>query len=154
MKSSNLVVVLTSFAWALSFNSTAVPDETYDIVLDGLDNPFGLAVHPDTGNVYVSESSAGRVVRVIDGKVEEVITGFPRDSYSLGSTFDVGPLGLAFFDKQTLLVGGGGLPVGKDLIQLYYQWSPYAVKKMEANKDFMETVKGLMDGVLLLIEEE
>jgi len=45
-------------------------------------------------------------------------------------------------------------PEGQELLQLYYQWSPQVVRKMEANKEFMETVKGLIDGVLLLIEEE
>jgi len=45
-------------------------------------------------------------------------------------------------------------PEGQELIQLYYQWSPQVVRKMETHKDFMKTVKGLINRVLLLIEEE
>jgi len=44
-------------------------------------------------------------------------------------------------------------PEGRELIKLYYQWSPVIVKVMEADEDFKEDMKGLIDGVLELIGE-
>ena len=42
-------------------------------------------------------------------------------------------------------------PEGRELIRLYYQWSPMIVKAMEKDKEFKEEVKELIDGVLELI---
>ena len=57
-------------------------------------------------------SGAGRIVRIelSTGKVEDVITGFKQDVYGKGPMYDIGPLGLAFLDANTLVVGGGDLP--------------------------------------------
>lgn len=92
---------------------------TLETVLDNLDNPCGVAVQPDTGHVFVAEGGAGRIVRVVDGKLEEVIVGFPQDQYGKGPTYKIGPLGLAFIDAKTLVVGGGGLADGLDLLRVY-----------------------------------
>ena len=45
-------------------------------------------------------------------------------------------------------------PEGKELIKLYYQWSPTIVKAMEGDDGFKEDVKEMVDGVLGLITEE
>lgn len=90
-----------------------------ETVLAGLDNPCGVAVQPGTGHIFVSESAAARVVRIINGLVEEVITGFPRDTYGEDPKYTVGPLGLVFQGQDTLLVGGGGLPEGEELLRVY-----------------------------------
>jgi hypothetical protein len=42
---------------------------------------------------------------------------------------------------------------GRELIRLYYQWSPVIVKAMENDEEFKEEVKDMIDGVLLLISE-
>ena len=42
--------------------------------------------------------------------------------------------------------------VGKELIKLYYQWSPVIVKAMEADEEFKEDVKALVDGILGMVE--
>ena len=42
-------------------------------------------------------------------------------------------------------------PEGKELIKLYYQWSPVIVKAMKEDEEFKEQVKELIDGVLGLI---
>jgi hypothetical protein len=44
------------------------------------------------------------------------------------------------------------LPVGNELIELYYQYSPLIVRAMEADADFKEDVKELVDGVLGMVE--
>ncbi len=45
-------------------------------------------------------------------------------------------------------------PAGQELIRLYYQWSPVIVKAMEADEEFKEEVKAMIDGVLPLIEKQ
>jgi len=41
---------------------------------------------------------------------------------------------------------------GKELIKLYYLWSPIIVKAMQADEEFKEDVKDLIDEVLTMIE--
>ncbi|MBW2652523.1 MAG: hypothetical protein JRC57_05495, partial [Deltaproteobacteria bacterium] len=43
-------------------------------------------------------------------------------------------------------------PEGQEIIRLYYEWSPVIVKAMEADEEFKEEVKEMVDGVLELIE--
>lgn len=96
-------------------------EETFktETVVDGLTNPSGVAIQPETGIVFVADSGAGRVIRIVEGKVEEVITDFPADVYGKGPKYQIGPLGLAFLDKNTLVIGGGGLPDGEELLRVY-----------------------------------
>ncbi|MDB4468390.1 hypothetical protein N9093_00880, partial [bacterium] len=44
-------------------------------VVERLNNPCGVAIQPTTGHVFVSDSGALRVIRIVDGKAEPVITG-------------------------------------------------------------------------------
>lgn len=90
-----------------------------DAVLGALSNPTGLAVQPETGHVFVSDSAAGKIVRVVDGKAEDVITGFPMDLYGKGPKYDIGPLGLAFVDKDTLVVGDGSFKDGEEFVRVF-----------------------------------
>ena len=43
-------------------------------------------------------------------------------------------------------------PVGQEIIKLYYQWSPAIVKAIEADEEFKEEVKDLVDGFLRMVE--
>ena len=88
-------------------------------VLSDLDNPSGIAIQPETGIVFISNSGASQVIKVVNGKAEPVITDFPVDVYGKGPKYNIGPLGLLFLDKKTLVVGGGGLPDGQDLLRVY-----------------------------------
>ncbi|MFV1965824.1 MAG: hypothetical protein ACC628_10405 [Pirellulaceae bacterium] len=90
-----------------------------EVVLEGLDNPWGVAVQPGTDHVFVSESGAGRVVRVRQDRIHEVIVGFPTGAMQLDPAYQVGPLGLAFLNENTLLVGEGGLAGGKDQVRVF-----------------------------------
>lgn len=94
-------------------------DAEVETVVDGLFNPCGVAVQPGTGHVFVSDSGAMRVIRIVDGKIEEVITGFPKGVYGTAPKYEVGPLGLAFVDQNTLIVGGGGNKAGEEMLRLY-----------------------------------
>lgn len=99
--------------------STASADHHIEAVLTGLDNPCGVAIQPGTGHLFVSDSGAGKIVRVVDGKAEDVITDFPIDVYGKGPMYNIGPLGLAFLGSDTLVVGGGGLADGEELLRVY-----------------------------------
>lgn len=68
-----------SFSAPASSNpAPAIPSSVSDlfeasVVADGLSSPDGLAVNPLTGELYVSEESAGRVSVIRDGKAVPVI---------------------------------------------------------------------------------
>jgi hypothetical protein len=42
-------------------------------------------------------------------------------------------------------------PVGQEIIELYYQWSPVIVRTMEGNEKFKREIKEIIEGVLPLI---
>ena len=43
---------------------------------------------------------------------------------------------------------------GRELIKLYYQWSPVIVRAMEGDEDFKEDVKAMVDEILGMVEVE
>ena len=45
-------------------------------------------------------------------------------------------------------------PGGRELIKMYYQWSPILVKVIEEDEEFKAEVKEMIDGVLELIGKE
>jgi hypothetical protein len=45
-------------------------------------------------------------------------------------------------------------PVGQEIIELYYMWSPTIAKIMEEDEEFKKNVKEIIDGMLELIVEE
>lgn len=104
---------------ALCVSSASAQDVKVEKVVGGLDNPCGVAVQPDTGVVFISDSGAGRIVRVVDGKLEDVVVGFPLDIYGKGPMYNIGPLGLAFLDKDTLIVGDGGFKDGEEYVRVF-----------------------------------
>ena len=117
---SVIVAMLIWMSTLLAGNGQAnAQDAIPEVVAQGLTNPSGVAIQPETGHVFVADSGAGRVVRVIDGKIEAVITDFPTEGNGANPSYKIGPLGLLFLDKETLVVGGGGLPNGEDLISVF-----------------------------------
>jgi hypothetical protein len=123
---------------------------TVETLAEGLDNPCGLAVRPNLPaippfEIYLSESGAGRVVRITTDKAAEVtpvVTGFPKGSGQF-SPYEVGPLGIEFITRNKLAVGTGGLGEGKDLIRVYtapndgkaipYDQADYSIGPVEAD---------------------
>ena len=110
---------LTAVALTALCCAAAPAQQEVETVLGGLTNPCGIAIQPETGDVFVADSGAARVIRVRDGQAEDVIVGFPLDVYGKGPSFKIGPLGLAFLDKNTLVVGGGGLVDDQELLRVY-----------------------------------
>lgn len=108
-------------AVALSLPSALLAAEPQiKTLVKGLNNPCGVEVAKG-GDIFVSDSAAHKVIRVSakGGKTSDLITGFPEDIYGKGPKFAIGPLGLALLDDETLVVGGGGLPDGQELVQVY-----------------------------------
>ncbi len=90
------------------------------IVVDGLTHPSGIALQPETNVVFVADSGAGRIGRIADGKLEPVIEGSQvGKSAGRANQEAVGPLGLAFVDQQTLIVGDGGYGAGADCVRIF-----------------------------------
>ncbi|MFO0941048.1 MAG: hypothetical protein U0930_09790 [Pirellulales bacterium] len=75
-------------------------------VTDGLNNPTSVVVQPETGLIFVADSGNGQVVRVLDGKVDPVITDFPKEALGTTPPVNIGPLP-SIFNKDNLLVGTG-----------------------------------------------
>src|SRR5262245_10862101 len=95
-------------------------DAKVEQVLGGLVNPCGVAVQPVTNQVFISDSANGRVCRVVNGKLEDVITGSPKDVFGKGPFYDIGPLGLVFSpDGKWLIVGDGGYKDGEECIRVF-----------------------------------
>ncbi len=95
-------------------------------VLVNLVNPCGVAIQPQTGFVYVSSRYGvycydPSYKKSKDHKAWVVIDGYPEHVgvWEIGSKYDVGPLGLAFLDKDRLVVGGGSRKPGEDLVRIY-----------------------------------
>lgn len=110
----------TAFAaLAALYCSIAFAEAKVTTVLDNLDNPSGVAIQPETGHIFVSDSGAGRVIRLVDGKAEDVIIGFKTDIYGKGPMYNIGPLGLLFLNRDTLVVGGGDLPDGQEQLRTF-----------------------------------
>jgi hypothetical protein len=111
-----------SFVFALAVGigwASHAEDAKVEDVVGGLSNPCGVAVQPGTGVVFVSDSATGRVCRVVEGKLEDVIAGSPKDVYGKGPFYDIGPLGLLFLDQNTLVVGDGGLKDGAEFLRVF-----------------------------------
>ncbi len=117
--STTLALLPLAISFLFAGSQVGAQDAIPEVVVQGLNNPSGVAIQPNTGHVFVSDSGSGRVVRVIDGKIEDVITDFPTEGYGTDPTYKIGPLGLLFLDEETLVVGGGGLPDGEDSIRVF-----------------------------------
>lgn len=92
-----------------------------EVVAKGLDNPCGVAVQASTGHVFVAGN--GSVVRLVNNggtlSAQPEITGFPVDVYGKGPMYNIGPLGLAFWDDNTLIVGDGSQKDGFEVVRFF-----------------------------------
>ena len=83
------------------------------VILANLDRPCGVAIHPESGELYMSEGGAGRIIRVVDYEDESaeqsvVIEGFGQAGVGLDESLTLGPCGLLFLNKSNLLIAGNG----------------------------------------------
>lgn len=101
--------------------SASAAEPTVKVVAEGLDNPSGIAVQPGTGHVFVASHAGIHRVDPKSGKLTAEVTGYPEptDIYGKGPKYPVGPLGLAFIDKEWLVVGDGSRVDGEELVRIY-----------------------------------
>jgi DNA-binding beta-propeller fold protein YncE len=90
----------------------------------GLDNPTGVAIHPESGDLIVAERRG--IVRFLTKKPEEgkkrrnmEVNRFPTDQYGKGPIYDIGPLGIAFIDDEHLVVGDGSQVDTDEVIRVF-----------------------------------
>jgi hypothetical protein len=88
------------------------------VVVEGLNNPTAVAQQPG-GDLFVAESGAGRVVRIVEGKAFEAIGGSAIDKYGKGPIYDIGPLGLAFLNDKQVVVSDGGYADGEEFVRIF-----------------------------------
>ncbi len=106
-------------ACLLVTTSARAEDVSIETLVTGLHRPCGIAVQPSGSptrcQIFVSDTAAGRVIRVpsdAPAQVAEAITGFPTGQGGNGPFGQVGPRGLLFLDDYQLVVaaaaGGSG----------------------------------------------
>lgn len=93
-------------------------------LVTNLQNPSGIAIQPETGHVFVA--SRHGIYRYVPGaegatiRLEILNDNYKKtDIYGKGPKYDIGPLGLAFLDKDHLVVGDGSRPDGEELVRVY-----------------------------------
>jgi DNA-binding beta-propeller fold protein YncE len=85
-----------------------------------LDNPSGVAVHGETGHVFVTSRQG--VFRYVPGKPAKIyleVEGFGTDVYGKGPQYNIGPLGCALWGTDRLIVADGSRKDGEELVRIY-----------------------------------
>lgn len=104
------------------------------------------------GEFEITLSAGGLILNVTEGKFDlsnepEIITPCPSEQI-YGEHSEETEL-LRYIRDNVL----SHIPEGRELIRLYYQWSPVIVKAMEEDEKFKEEVKEVFDGALELFGE-
>jgi DNA-binding beta-propeller fold protein YncE len=111
-KNAWLVAVSASLMSVTGF--AADPNTT--VVVDGIDNPSGLAVQQSTGDIFVSARSG--VHRLASGAkaLQTEVNGFATDIYGKGPKYNIGPLGVGMLGDDHLVVADGSNPDEKEVV--------------------------------------
>lgn len=122
-----ILVLLCCFT-LVSITASELSAQKVDVLLmvSNLENPTGIAINSETGHVFVATRFA--VYRYVpDPKTPGVhveIAGYPTDVYGKGdfassTKFHIGPLGLAFMDKDHLVVADGSRKDVDEVVRVY-----------------------------------
>jgi DNA-binding beta-propeller fold protein YncE len=89
-------------------------------------NPCGVAIQPGTDYVFVSTRFGiyrydPNYKQPLLHKAGIEIDGYPAkvDVFGPGPKYEIGPLGLAFLDRNHLVVGDGSRPKGEEFVRIY-----------------------------------
>jgi hypothetical protein len=89
-------------------------------------NPAGLAIQPGTDYVFISSRFGiyrydPNYKQPTEHKAGLEIDGYPKqvDVFGTGPKYEIGPLGLAFLDRNHLVVGDGSRKKGEELVRVY-----------------------------------
>lgn len=128
----------TCFAFVLlCITCPLAAEPTVTTVAEGLTNPCGVAIQPETGVVFVADSGKGRIVRIVHGQLQDVIVNSKIDVYGKGPKYDIGPLGIAFINKNTLVVADGGHVDGEEYLRVYEIPEPFT-KPLDYENDAVQ----------------
>jgi hypothetical protein len=119
---SRISVTALTLLFALAVGAAEPPKVKVEPIASGLDNPMGIAIRPGTNELFISESGAGRVIRILadkPAKTATILTGVPVGAAPSPLGFRVGPLGLVFLDRVTFAIGTGGKGPGQDVVGIY-----------------------------------
>jgi hypothetical protein len=144
--------IILGLAWSfgsIAFGADTNASEVKKILTD-LKNPHGVAVRPDGSGeayeVFVAESGAGRVIKILSGKPEkriDVVAGFSTKPANDDSPSSAGVHSLHFLDHMRLVVAGGdddGTPFVR-LYELTEPESPLAADQHKHEANVPETGK-------------
>jgi DNA-binding beta-propeller fold protein YncE len=89
--------------------------------LGNFDNPTGIAIHPETGDIFVAEHRGiFRIFQDGDTRTKKPeVRGFPTDHYGKGPIYEIGPLGIAFLGNDQIVVGDGSRPDTEEVVLVY-----------------------------------
>ena len=93
-----------------------------ETALTGLTNPCGVAIQPVTGAVFVSDTGAGQIVKLSSDAADKsspVVTGYPQEMNGKETSYGVGPLGIVFYNQNTLISGEGALKRGDEVLRVF-----------------------------------
>ncbi|MCA9041670.1 MAG: hypothetical protein KDA65_15060 [Planctomycetaceae bacterium] len=117
-KAKRLALLTGCLSLSLACLAYAEEPEHETLVID-LDNPSGVLVHPETGNVYTASRFGVHRYEPKEHKAVFEVSDYASDIYGKGPKYDIGPLGLGLLDKDHIVVGDGSRPDGEELVRVY-----------------------------------
>ncbi|VAX39528.1 hypothetical protein MNBD_PLANCTO02-1724 [hydrothermal vent metagenome] len=90
-----------------------------EVLALNLENPSGLAIHPETGDVFIASRYGIYRYQPKEHKMNIEIDNYATDVYGKGPRYNIGPLGLTFIDKNHLVVADGSRKDGEELVRIY-----------------------------------
>ena len=119
MKPILIIIVVVAFLFDASPPPVSGQLKKPDVLVNDLKNPWGVAVQPTTDMVFVSDTGRGRVLSLEFRSVDEIVVDFPLSEFELDDSIVLGPLGLIFRGRDTLIVGTGGSADGDDNLSIF-----------------------------------
>lgn len=128
MRKIHKILVLLCCLTLVSVVSSDLTAQEVEVkhLVSNLENPTGIAINSETGHVFVATRYA--VYRYVPHpKTDSVhieIANYPTDIYGKGdfassTKFNIGPLGLAFMDKDHLVVADGSRIDVDEVVRVY-----------------------------------
>lgn len=114
------IKALSLFAASVCLAVIAQAEEpAYETLVIDLENPSGVLVHPDSGDVYTASRYGVHRYQAKEHKANLVVSGYETDIYGKGPKYNVGPLGLGLIGADHLVVGDGSRKDGAELVRVY-----------------------------------
>jgi DNA-binding beta-propeller fold protein YncE len=120
-----LLLAACGIWWTAAGRVTAQERARPERVYYNLLNPSGLAIQPGTDCVFISTRFGiyrydPSYQRPEQHKAGIEIDGYTHvNSFGPGPKYEIGPLGLAFLDRNHLVVGDGSRKIGADVVRVY-----------------------------------